>query len=175
VVRTYRLPVIYVFGQKPIDVDHCVKQLVSILDASSADNEPKDKKAILLRHDVVYTHRAGENYPYLCHYICSLDSSYLLIDNIVDKLRIAFEPLKISVLYSRVALRKDPPSTALDLRQDADRSATSTNESLIEDCTILYIGGESLGLTNLLMTHASCEVRPYVYPCRSPPTNPGNV
>ncbi|KIM87854.1 hypothetical protein PILCRDRAFT_263533 [Piloderma croceum F 1598] len=137
--QTYRLPVIYVFGKKPIDVDHCVKQLVSILDASSA-NEPKDKKAILLHHDVVYTHRA---------------------DNIVDKLRIAFEPLKITVFYSRVALRKDPPSTALDLRQNVDRSATSTNESLIEDCTILYIGGESLGLTNLLMTHASCEIYSY--------------
>jgi diphthamide biosynthesis protein 2 len=93
----------------------------------------------------------------------------------VDKLRIAFEPLKMPVLYSRVALKKDPPSSVPDLRQDVDRSAASTNESLVEDCTILYIGGESLGLTNLLMTHASCEVRPYVYPCGSPPTIPGIV
>ena len=29
----------------------------------------------------------------------------------------------------------------------------------MEKCTIFYIGGESLGLTNLLMTHSSCEVR----------------
>jgi len=57
----------------------------------------------------------------------------------------------------------DPPSSVVDPRQDADINATFTSESLIEDCTILYIGEESLGLTNLLITHASCEVSPNVY------------
>jgi diphthamide biosynthesis enzyme Dph1/Dph2 domain len=32
----------------------------------------------------------------------------------------------------------------------------------MENCTMFYIGGESLGLTNLLMTHSSCEV--FLYP-----------
>lgn len=28
-----------------------------------------------------------------------------------------------------------------------------------EDCIIFYIGGESLGLTNILLTYSTCEVR----------------
>lgn len=29
----------------------------------------------------------------------------------------------------------------------------------VDDCTIFYIGGESLGLNNLLITHGRCAVR----------------
>jgi diphthamide biosynthesis protein 2 len=55
-IRTYRLPVVYVFGRKPIDVVHCVAQFVNVLNTSSAKNET----TVLLRHDVAYTHYAGE-------------------------------------------------------------------------------------------------------------------
>ena len=41
---------------------------------------------------------------------------------------------------------------------DADH--TSNTEASPEHSVILYIGGESLALTNLLLTHASYEVRP---------------
>jgi diphthamide biosynthesis protein 2 len=59
-VRTYRLPVIYVFGQKPIDGDHCVTQFVHILGTLPTENASTKKRAVLLRHDVAYSHRAGE-------------------------------------------------------------------------------------------------------------------
>ena len=49
--RTYRLPVIYVFGKKEIDVDDCVAKFV-------AQRRAEDLKTpVILRHDVGYTHQ----------------------------------------------------------------------------------------------------------------------
>lgn len=59
VYRTYRLPVIYVFGRKPIDVEHCLAQFLDILNTSCAKN-PEMKRTFLFRHDVTYTHQAGK-------------------------------------------------------------------------------------------------------------------
>lgn len=56
--RTSRLPVIYVFGKKTVDVGHCVKKLVEAFDDIS-DGNGMQKNAILLKHDVVFTHQAG--------------------------------------------------------------------------------------------------------------------
>ena len=57
--RTSRLPVIYVFGKKTVDVDLCVKQLVEAFDVDVTDGNDVQKNAILLKHDVVFTHQAG--------------------------------------------------------------------------------------------------------------------
>lgn len=141
--QTYRLPVIYVFGQRPIDVDDCVTQFVNMLNMSATEHETTKEMAVLLQHDVAYTHRGAD---------------------IVDKLRKPLDRVKIPVLYSRVPLRMDPPSSVADTSHASSlpiSDAASTDDSLIKDCTILYIGGESLGLTNLLITHASCEVYSY--------------
>ena len=55
---TSRLPVIYVFGQNTIDIDLCVQKLVEAFDADNPGT------AILLKHDVTFTHQAGTlNYP----------------------------------------------------------------------------------------------------------------
>lgn len=71
-----------------------------------------------------------------------------MIDAIVSKLR---QRLQTPVLYSKMPLRLDLPSSP------------PGHESPVADlpeegCTILYVGGESLGLTNILMTHASSQV-----------------
>lgn len=44
----------------------------------------------------------------------------------------------------------DPPRVAYDLPPGVGS---------IQECAIFYIGGESLGLNNLLMTHGRCSVR----------------
>ena len=49
--RTYRLPVIYVFGKKEIDVDDCVAQFVAQCRVEDL------KKPVILRHDVGYSHQ----------------------------------------------------------------------------------------------------------------------
>jgi len=94
------------------------------------------------------------------------NSSYLPIDDIVDKLRRAFEPLTIPVLYSRVPLRLDPPSPVVGASQDSplpNNNATPAVDPSTKGYIILYVGGESLGLTNLLITHASYQASTHIY------------
>jgi diphthamide biosynthesis protein 2 len=50
--RTSRLPVVYVLGKKPLDVEHCVPSFVDAL-------APEDKRTILLKSDVMFNHTMG--------------------------------------------------------------------------------------------------------------------
>lgn len=51
------------------------------------------------------------------------------------------------------------PSLKLPSKPEAPRIIYDLPDGLtIKDCTIFYIGGESLGLNNLLMTHGTCAV-----------------
>lgn len=56
--RTYRIPVLYVFGKKDIDVPDCTHKLAESLREyrPSSDTE---LSSVILRHDVAYTHKAG--------------------------------------------------------------------------------------------------------------------
>ncbi|KAJ6632488.1 putative diphthamide synthesis protein-domain-containing protein [Mycena sp. CBHHK59/15] len=113
--RTSRLPVIYVFGKKPIDVDDCSQRVAGVFQGASA----------LLRYDVAYAHQA---------------------DNIAAALRVA---LNVPVTVSPISLKTDPSQPpAVAAEADAPES-------------IIYIGGESLGLTNLLITHSTHSVYSY--------------
>ncbi|KAJ7577918.1 putative diphthamide synthesis protein-domain-containing protein [Mycena floridula] len=112
--QNYRLPVIYVFGKRDLDVENCISSLGDI---------PLIKAPIVFRHDVAYTHQA---------------------DTIVERLRAVMPNSQI--LYSSIPNRLYP-------QQEAAPAQPS-----IDDCTIFYVGGESLGLTNLLITHSSCDV-----------------
>ena len=55
--RTSRLPVIYVFGKKELDIEDCAEKLLSNLQNSSEETQ-----SILLRMDVAYAHRAGNSF-----------------------------------------------------------------------------------------------------------------
>lgn len=91
----------------------------------------------------------------------------LLLDSIVEKLQGALAHSAV-VVYSPVPLISYPSDMQRDTTRpgeslDDAQSRTNSNEnrasqSLAEDSIVLYIGGESLSLTNLLLTHASCEV-----------------
>ncbi|KAF9221158.1 diphthamide biosynthesis protein [Gyrodon lividus] len=143
--KTSRLPVVYVFGRKPIDVQHCVGELTRIV-ASTADLSEM-KKSVLIRHDVAYTHQAGD---------------------IVRRLR---DETGASVLYNEAPTWVDPAPTQVmldstandDVTQQAQASANSSGSPGVDGAhaSIIYIGEESLALTNVLMTHSSCEVYSY--------------
>ncbi|KAA1470859.1 diphthamide biosynthesis protein [Dentipellis sp. KUC8613] len=144
--KTYRLPVIYVFGKKSIDLADCVERLVAALKSSSSDLP----KAVVLRHDVAYTHQA---------------------DTIVARLRDALAADGVSVSYTLIPNRLDPtsptppnekPTTTADSNSDTFTSLTTT-----DDHPILYVGPPSLHLTNLLMTHSSTPVYRYDPAARS--------
>ena len=53
------MPVVYIFGRKPIDVEDCVQELSKIL-ASVSEAGEGATKSVLVRHDVGYTYRTGE-------------------------------------------------------------------------------------------------------------------
>ncbi|KAF5391100.1 hypothetical protein D9757_003177 [Collybiopsis confluens] len=137
--QTYRLPVIYVFGKKPIDVEHCVTSLLDSFASTSSSSSSNRRNNVVLRHDVAYNHQAGQ---------------------IAARLHHALENSKSRVLYTPIPDKLLP----LSLTAAGSSQSASLNDSLpfmtetIQDSTIFYIGDESLGLTNLLMTHASCDV-----------------
>ncbi|KAJ7074706.1 diphthamide biosynthesis protein [Mycena amicta] len=110
--QTSRLPVIYVFGKKPVDADDCVRQVAEIFEGTSA----------VLRYDVAYAYQA---------------------ESIAAALR---ETLKVPIALRQLHLFSAPGA---ELEPDPDPES------------IVYIGGESLGLTNLLITHSQCSVYSY--------------
>ncbi|KAJ3518090.1 hypothetical protein NLJ89_g116 [Agrocybe chaxingu] len=122
--QTSRLPVIYVFGKKQLDMDICVEQFSSVF--KPAD----DSNAILLKHDVVYAHQAAS-------------------ESLVEKLRSRFP--RLPVLYHAMPTKSDPVPTQSHLMPSDDSVA-------LENTAIFYVGSESLGLTNLLITNSSCPV-----------------
>ncbi|CAL1702605.1 unnamed protein product [Somion occarium] len=139
--QTSRLPVIYVFGKKEIDTDDCTAKLLAALKESSTQ-----RQGIMLRFDVAYAHRA---------------------DKIMSRLRNALEPTT-RLLYTPSPTISSPTDQTEKSSQNISNGATPKEETLNSQTenepdfnTVLYIGGESLTLTNLLMTHSSCEVYSY--------------
>ena len=59
--RTSRLPVVYVFGRKPINIERCVDCLLEAAGLKASDRQETGPDMVLLRHDVVYAHQAGES------------------------------------------------------------------------------------------------------------------
>ncbi|KAF8632476.1 hypothetical protein AX15_001875 [Amanita polypyramis BW_CC] len=131
--QTSRLPVIYVFGKKRIDADHCAKALADALRANIPSESQRIDGPILLRHDVAFTHQAGE---------------------LIQKLKHTLETLDTSIRHQKPPTRSFP-NPPLDSSQDHHEN------SPIQYPTILYIGDESLGLTNLLMTNAASTIISY--------------
>jgi len=126
--RTSQIPVIYVFGHKPIDVTNCVKELAnSIRDSPRASSVER----LVLCCDVVYSHKATE---------------------IAERLHAT---LGCPVNYHEIPLKAEP--LGQPVRSLAENQRFGTTDKAIED-VVLYIGPESLSLTNLLITHGTSEV-----------------
>ncbi|KAI0702377.1 diphthamide biosynthesis protein [Cerioporus squamosus] len=135
--QTSRLPVIYVLGKKPIDVAHCAESFIGALNAHSSIAE---RRTVLLRYDVGYAHQA-----------------VALISELQSKL-----PSDTRVLHTPVPLIAYPSSAGQHRTSNRLQDpGTDDTEASPENSVILYIGAESLALTNLLLTHASYEVYSY--------------
>jgi diphthamide biosynthesis protein 2 len=120
--------VIYVFGHKSIDVLNCVTELTK-----SIRDSPRTSSAerVVLRCDVVYSHKATE---------------------IVERLCTA---LGRPVHYREISLKAEP--LGQPVRSLVENQRLGAIDQATEDF-LLYIGSESLALTNLLVTHGSSEV-----------------
>jgi len=126
--RTSQIPVIYVFGHKPIGVTNCVKELAnSIRDSPRASSA----KRLVLQCDVVYSHQAAE---------------------IAERL---YRTLGRPVDCRDIPLKSEP--LGQPVRSLAENQRFGATDRATEDI-ILYVGSESLSLTNLLITHGTSEV-----------------
>ncbi|KAJ3519511.1 hypothetical protein NM688_g9292 [Phlebia brevispora] len=128
--QTSRLPVIYVFGKKPIDVSDCVEHLLQSTQSTQAD-----MTLVTLRTNVAYAHVA---------------------EQVVQGLRAALPPTT-HLSYTPIPLLTKPQEHLPSSEQDAPSVDADSDEKGV----ILYVGEESLALTNLLVTHASCEIHSY--------------
>ncbi|KAJ8469937.1 hypothetical protein ONZ51_g8656 [Trametes cubensis] len=115
----------------------------------AALEDPSRYKTVVLKYDVAYAHKIGDVIAEL-------------------KKRIP----AITILHTPVTLVQYPPSSGQqrnarpleiatgDAQSDHEEGRTQIDASP-EDSIILYIGGGSLTLTNLLLTHALYEVYSY--------------
>ncbi|KAL4254186.1 2-(3-amino-3-carboxypropyl)histidine synthase subunit 2 [Abortiporus biennis] len=130
--QTSRLPVVYVFGRKPIDVESCTRELLQSFRSSQQEN-----KTVELRIDVAYAHKTEE---------------------VVARIRT--EDPTIQVQFNPLPQKTTPVKTVEASSTNAS-SEVYEDENLSDSKTLFYVGGESLSLTNLLMTHSAYEVHAY--------------
>lgn len=158
--RTARLPVVYIFGKKHLDVDKMVEGLVGLYLLHHPEAEDS---AVVLRHDVVYNHLAGSTFPVLIsHRQSHLETP---LEALQSKFTDTMKPHAIKVHYTPIPTYAGPAKAASPPPSIGNTTTTNTPPTSsnplpnLDASPIFYIGGESLSLTNLLMTHASCEVR----------------
>ncbi|GAO52732.1 hypothetical protein G7K_6802-t1 [Saitoella complicata NRRL Y-17804] len=125
---TSRLPVIYVFGRRPVDLDAAVKGFEEVLESKDAD--------VIAMSDVTYSHAL----PSFCQrlreagYTNTIETTHATIDT-VPPLSSTSSPTSTSTLPGReYSLPEAKP---------------------LSDYTIFYLGPPSTTLTTLLMTHNS--------------------
>ncbi|KAK4704388.1 diphthamide biosynthesis protein 2, partial [Phenoliferia sp. Uapishka_3] len=177
---TARLPVIYVLTKRAIDVQHAASTL-----ASTSRESLENSRAILLTYDVGFAHQAA-----LVHAELQKQMSLPIILRRVDRqmnLDKKGKGREVPVDEEEAA-EQAPTSDGVDRTPAdgvSDLEPAPTPEGLvpsdylhltaptprisydlpagvgIDDCTIFYLGAESLALNNLLMTHGRCPVWSY--------------
>ncbi|OZJ03903.1 hypothetical protein BZG36_03286 [Bifiguratus adelaidae] len=158
-------PVLYVFGQQPVDVDDCATKFTTLY--------PEKDTPIMLMCDVVYAHAMDPllstlknqyNYTQLLHKPIKSDEN-------LDRAPCAFSTTTGCACQSAASAGTDNTSGTQnhDHHEAANGNhsyATSRHADLpegkrMEDYSLFYVGGESLTLTNILMVYNKCEVSSY--------------
>ncbi|KAG8677998.1 Diphthamide biosynthesis protein 2, partial [Ceratobasidium sp. 395] len=169
--RTSRLPVIYVFGKRHLDTNDCVNQFAGA--AQHYFDSPNTKSVLLVKIDVSYVHNANTLKS-------ALQQKLPLVNVVVPTIQRRYIPPSTSSTQAPYA-PADPeqPSESLPPPTKQPDPSLLANEAeaghSIEDSIILYIGGESLALTNFLLTHAQSEVISYDPQARTVRRETGSV
>ena len=136
-----------------MDVETCALQLISAFDNKDPPEE-RIRPTILLKHDVVYTHQAGNETLLFLSVMLVLSH---FSDRIFQLLKEKMPPRDVSIMYHKIPLKLEPASTSTV--PNTSCKETVRDETELGPNTIFYIGGESLGLANLLITNSSADVR----------------
>ncbi|KAF4567303.1 Diphthamide biosynthesis protein 2 [Pleurotus pulmonarius] len=137
-----RLPVIYVFGRQYLDVEACAQNLV---DSIMKDPIVDKSTQVVLEVDVIYAHCAGEDR------IAPLEPE--LRRHIPEDVRDALAAKGVQATYSPIPRRLEPTTQTITSLPELEKSEIPP--------IILYVGPESLHLTNLLITHSFSTVYRY--------------
>ncbi|CAE7228598.1 unnamed protein product [Rhizoctonia solani] len=155
---TSRLPVIYVFGKRPIDIQDCVNQLSLFVRTQLAGTGPK---SLIIKSDVSYAYSVGGVQE-------AFQKEFPDVEIVAPEVPTRYIPPPSASIVAPYA-PADPDQPSEPISPLPSTSPTTKNTSLAkvaegistEECLILYIGGESLALTNFLLTHSSSEVVSY--------------
>ncbi|XP_038075027.1 2-(3-amino-3-carboxypropyl)histidine synthase subunit 2-like isoform X2 [Patiria miniata] len=150
---TSRLPVLYIFGQRPIDEDHCCQ----IFQEFFADGS----QPVIVMYDVVYAHCIDSLTKRLTETLLSVVLSRIL-DPGVD-----FE--RNNLTDSRTSNGNDDDGTDIDLALLTNsntyfqfgRRFTIGRQHALEDYAVFYVGAPTSTLTNLMMTYNRCPFFTY--------------
>ncbi|KAI8365398.1 diphthamide biosynthesis protein 2 [Radiomyces spectabilis] len=177
-----RLPVLYVFGQKPMNLDHCMQEFESLF--------PDPAVPVIIMCDVEYsyaveslTSKLKERYSNIIPTKIQTSSK---LQTTLDKTEqrpllrssksCGGEGCGRSCSHDLESLEEDhghcgghapKPSLYADVNDLADEKKKGGRyfelpEGVsIEDCSIFFIGVESLTLTNIIMVHNKCPVYTY--------------
>ncbi|KAK4057237.1 Diphthamide biosynthesis protein 2 [Microbotryomycetes sp. JL221] len=183
--RTLRLPVVYVLTKRPIDVKHASEAF-----ASTSKNTLNDVKSVILMYDVGYAHKIDDLYDDLKTRLDTPVLLSRIDKRVNQDKKGKAKQLGVDAVSDRsdetTAVDDSAPvedTTAPDGTSDLDPAPTPAglvpSESLIAnaaskwirydlrdgvtvaECAIFYVGGESLGLNNLLLTHGKIPVYSY--------------
>ncbi|KAH7339802.1 putative diphthamide synthesis protein-domain-containing protein [Rhizoctonia solani] len=170
---TSRLPVIYVFGKRPIDIPDCFNQLGLVIRNQLADTGLT--KSLILKSDVSYAYSTGEIQELLKK---EFPDTEVVAPDIPTRY---VPPPSASAAAPYAPADPDQPSEPIAPLPSTspvgkDAGFVTVREGIpTENSLILYIGGESLALTNFLLTHSSSEVVSYDPQTRSTRRETGGV
>ncbi|KZP23593.1 diphthamide biosynthesis protein [Athelia psychrophila] len=136
------VPVIYIFGHRPLDIAHCVAACAPLFAPSSVEANAMAPRSLRLRYEVGYAYAA---------------------DELVAGLRSALEPHGVTIYHTPVPLKTipHPPMAAADLSPSPGENPGDDIEGSTEP--ILWIGPDSLALTNLLLTSFTSPLPVHTY------------
>ncbi|KAK4048241.1 Diphthamide biosynthesis protein 2 [Microbotryomycetes sp. JL201] len=174
---TARLPVIYVLTKRPLDTQHACQQL-----ASASSGHLDGCKAVVLMYDVGYAYKIDEVFesvrtridkPVILSMIDKRVNSDLKgkgreTEEAEDLQQSEADPTEstpadgVSDLAPAPTPARLVPSESFAAASAQSRVRLDLPPGLrVDECAIFYIGGESLGLNNLLLTHGKTPVFAY--------------
>ncbi|KAI8890934.1 diphthamide biosynthesis protein 2, partial [Backusella circina FSU 941] len=182
---TSRIPVLYVFGQQPIDKEDCIKQFEQLFD----DKE----QPVIVMCDVEYSYAAEDLTMELSKKYTNIIPTKIQTENILQTT--LSQPIKSSCCNERKETAGDchgchkeeveegsdeegsdeedetsilPPSAPMENIKDLQEEKKKGGRYFelpsgitIDTCSIFFIGKESLTLTNIMMVHNKCPLYTY--------------
>ncbi|RXN17345.1 diphthamide biosynthesis 2 [Labeo rohita] len=147
-----RLPLLYVFGKRPIDVQQCA--------AAFKELYPDPQSHVIVLYDVTYSHAIGDLRPLLCDTYPNVVVSHLKTDHSCSA-----ELIQNSSVESDHTDSQDDNIIFKFGRQFSVKAGQS-----VDNYSMFYIGQEGLTLTNFMMTWNHCSFSSF-----NPETHTGRV